>query len=97
MALSSYLHYWWTATAVLVLPVIAIIVHDIILWKRMPPEPTPVPFMGNKKNVPRQDPWIKFQEWSKKYGLRQPNSKSSLPALACPPAYYISSSSLSIS
>ena len=68
MALSSYLQYWWAATAILLFPVVAVIIHDFILWKRMPPGPPPLPFIGNKREVPMQYPWIKFQEWSKKYG-----------------------------
>ena len=68
MALSSLLQYWWAATAVLLLPLLAIVIHDAVLWTRMPPGPRPLPFIGNKRDVPAQYPWIKFQEWSKKYG-----------------------------
>ncbi|MCJ1403329.1 hypothetical protein MMC11_006552 [Xylographa trunciseda] len=34
----------------------------------MPPGPTPFPFIGNKLDLPKSKPWIKFQEWSKIYG-----------------------------
>ena len=34
----------------------------------MPPGPTPFPFIGNKLDLPKSKPWIKFQEWSKVYG-----------------------------
>ncbi|MCJ1409174.1 hypothetical protein MMC19_003252 [Ptychographa xylographoides] len=34
----------------------------------MPPGPTPIPFIGNKLDLPKSKPWIKFQEWSKIYG-----------------------------
>lgn len=34
----------------------------------MPPGPTPLPFLGNKLQLPKSKPWIQFQEWSKIYG-----------------------------
>lgn len=34
----------------------------------MPPGPMPLPFVGNKFNLPKSKPWIQFQEWSKVYG-----------------------------
>ena len=34
----------------------------------MPPGPIPFPFIGNKLDLPKSKPWIKFQEWSKIYG-----------------------------
>jgi cytochrome P450 len=34
----------------------------------MPPGPQPLPFLGNKFDIPAKYPWIQFQEWSKKYG-----------------------------
>ena len=68
MALADIVRLWWAATALILVPFVAIIVHDIILWRRMPPGPQPLPFIGNKRSVPAQYPWIKFQEWSKQYG-----------------------------
>lgn len=52
----------------LILPVLGILVNDIVLWRRMPPGPPPLPFIGNKREVPAKYSWLKFQEWSKKYG-----------------------------
>lgn len=34
----------------------------------MPPGPTPLPFLGNKLQLPKTKPWIQFQKWSKTYG-----------------------------
>ncbi|RFU29884.1 hypothetical protein B7463_g6479, partial [Scytalidium lignicola] len=34
----------------------------------MPPGPIPLPFVGNKFQMPVSKPWVKFQEWSKIYG-----------------------------
>ena len=56
----------WYACAALVAIPFAILLSDIWRWARMPPGPTPIPFIGNK--LPTSKPWIQFQEWSKKYG-----------------------------
>lgn len=59
----------WSSIAGLVLLVtIGVLIHDVILWKRMPPGPQPLPFIGNKFDVPKRHPWIQFQEWSRQYG-----------------------------
>lgn len=34
----------------------------------MPPGPRPLPFVGNKLQLPKSQPWIQFQNWSKVYG-----------------------------
>lgn len=58
-----------TLLAVLaLLGALAVLIHDVILWKRMPPGPQPLPFVGNKLDLPKQSPWLKFQEWSRVYG-----------------------------
>ncbi|KAL6710489.1 hypothetical protein ACN47E_008537 [Coniothyrium glycines] len=47
---------------------LAAVVHDVWTWRRMPPGPMPLPFVGNKFDLPKSKPWIQFQDWSKKYG-----------------------------
>lgn len=48
-------------------PVLTLL-YDIWLWLRMPPGPRPLPFVGNKLQLPKSQPWIQFQKWSKVYG-----------------------------
>jgi len=69
MALDSLLHlppYLWLSL-VLAVP-LATLLHDVWVWLRMPPGPTPLPFLGNKLQLPKSKPWIEFQRWSKIYG-----------------------------
>ncbi|KAJ5717390.1 Cytochrome P450 [Penicillium malachiteum] len=35
---------------------------------RLPPGPTPLPFLGNQYIIPKSSPWIQFEEWSHTYG-----------------------------
>jgi cytochrome P450 len=69
MALESILKlppYVWLSL-IFAIPTIALF-HDVWLWLRMPPGPTPLPFVGNKFQLPKSKPWVQFQEWSKIYG-----------------------------
>lgn len=69
MAVESLLDlppYLWFSLLLLV-PLVPL-VHDAWVWLRMPPGPTPLPFLGNKFQLPKSKPWIHFQEWAKVYG-----------------------------
>lgn len=59
---------WTIACSLTVLIPLSILVHDVLLWKRLPPGPPPLPLIGNKHEIPSHHPWIKFQEWSRTYG-----------------------------
>jgi cytochrome P450 len=54
-------------SALIVIPAV-ILAHDILQWLRLPPGPTPIPFIGNKLDIPESQPWVQFEKWSKQYG-----------------------------
>ncbi|KAF2646454.1 cytochrome P450 [Massarina eburnea CBS 473.64] len=69
MAIESMLSlpsYVWLSLLIAV-PILTLI-HDVWVWYRMPPGPTPLPFVGNKHQLPSSQPWVQFQKWSKVYG-----------------------------
>lgn len=84
---STWPLYVWLSLLV-ALPAVTVL-YDAVTWFRMPPGPTPLPFIGNKLQLPKSKPWVQFQEWSKKYGPiytiwigRQPTVIISDPAVA---------------
>lgn len=69
MALESIFHLPPLVWLSLLLAVpLATLARDVYVWMRMPPGPTPLPFIGNRFDLPKSKPWIQFQEWSKVYG-----------------------------
>lgn len=63
---STWPAYVWLSLVV-ALPAVTLL-YDFVVWLRMPPGPTPLPFIGNKLQLSQSKPWIQFHEWSKIYG-----------------------------
>ena len=84
---STWPLYVWLSLLI-ALPAVTLL-YDAWTWFRMPPGPTPLPFIGNKLQLPKSKPWVQFQDWSKKYGPiytiwigRRPTVIISDPAIA---------------
>jgi len=35
----------------------------------LPPGPPPLPIVGNAFHMPKEQPWLKYAEWAKQYGV----------------------------
>ena len=63
---ASFPPYVWLSLLVAI-PALTLL-RDVWVWLKMPPGPTPLPFLGNKLQLPKSQPWLQFEKWSKIYG-----------------------------
>ncbi|KAJ7596428.1 cytochrome P450 [Mycena floridula] len=55
----------------LVLGILCLALFKLLNWSRslpFPPGPSPLPILGNIKDLPKEKPWLVYTEWAKKYG-----------------------------
>ncbi|KUJ20349.1 cytochrome P450 [Mollisia scopiformis] len=58
----------WLLLIVLFLFPLYFFLLDFYIWFHLPPGPLPVPFAGNKFQIPTSKYWLTFTQWSRVYG-----------------------------
>ncbi|KAI9687373.1 MAG: hypothetical protein M1822_002416 [Bathelium mastoideum] len=59
---------WYSIPAAVALSIVGLILYDYVLRLRLPPGPTPLPFIGNTHQIPKAAPWNQFIKWTQTYG-----------------------------
>ncbi|KAK4574967.1 hypothetical protein LTR86_000817 [Recurvomyces mirabilis] len=54
-------------STILLIPSV-ILAYDVYAWYHLPPGPIPLPFLGSNHLIPKSQPWLQFEEWSRQYG-----------------------------